>query len=211
LSLSAGALAAAGCSSQTSNLKMTSINKKQCFDQTFTEAYLSKSDTGDTDVVLIADPQPTQPEDLHKPLSPEANADVPRQVVHIRIYWKPVTGTKADHPANTNASVHWYMIGTTPEHPSVMEYCGSGLVTVDESDDTATLLVRRAWMKASNHCGSMCDPLGPCLLDGKISAKIDSQEVKSILATLKTDTAPVTEAKADQSTNGQPPKLMIGR
>jgi hypothetical protein len=201
-------LVAGGCASQRTSLNLVSFDKKHGFAQTFSEAYCSKDKTGDTDVVLIADPAPGEVQDPKKPLMPEPVADAPRQVVHIRIYWKPMLGTKADHPASTNASCHWYLIDTFNPN-NMIEYSGSGLVELDDSDDPAMLEVRTAWMKVARNRGTMVDPLGPCTLNGKIRAKVDAQEVKSILAALKVETAPVAEAHAGSS--GEPANLMVGR
>jgi hypothetical protein len=171
---------------------MVSLDNRRRFSQTFEQAYISRDPTGDADVILVRDGVDPRKEDPGKPLAPDAYV-MPRQLVHIRIFWLPLAG-KADHPASTNASLRWCLIGNTPEQPSLVEYAGCGLVDIDDTRHGAVITVRKAWMKPVSHCGVMADPLGPSMLDGDFRAVDDPAQVQALLAQMKLATAPVREA-----------------
>jgi hypothetical protein len=210
LSLSLTALFFTGCASDSTHLQMVSIDGKRDFKQKFSEAYACKTPTGDTDIVLISQVDYSTNQDPRKPLRPLASPLSPRQIVHIRVYWKPPVGTKADHPANTNASIHWYMMEDSAPQADYVEYSGSGFADVDESDNTYSLNVHRAWMKVANHRGVMCDPLGPSQLNGSIQAIVDPSQVQAVLAEVKTASTPVMEAHAPQPTT-EPARMSVGQ
>jgi hypothetical protein len=186
--------ACTACSAPAGHLRMVSMDNRRGFSQTFEQAYISRDPTGDCDVVLVRDGADPRTDNPNKPLPPDACLN-PRQLVHIRIFWLPLTG-KADHPANTNASLRWCLFGNTPNQPSLMEYAGSGLVVIDNSRNGAVVNVHKAWMKPVSHRGGMSDPLGPSMLDGSFTAVNDPQQVKAILAQMKLSTAPVMEASS---------------
>jgi hypothetical protein len=171
---------------------MVSLDHRHRFSQSFEHAYISRDPTGDADVILVRDGADPRHDDPDKPLSPDAYL-IPRQLVHIRIFWLPLTG-KADHPASTNASIHWCLIGNTPEQPSLVEYAGCGLVIIDQTRNGADVSVRKAWMKPLTQRGGMSDPLGPSMLDGSFRAVNDSVQIKSLLAEIKQATRPIQEA-----------------
>jgi hypothetical protein len=180
------------CSSSQGSLRMVSVDNRHRFSQSFSHAYISRDPTGDADVVLVRDGADPRHDDPNKPLSPDAYL-IPRQLVHIRIFWLPLTG-KADHPANTNASIRWCLIGNTPEQPSLVVYTGCGLVMIDDTRNGAFVSVRKAWMKPATQRGGMSDPLGPSMLDGSFHALNDPAQVQSLLAQMKQATSPVLEA-----------------
>jgi hypothetical protein len=171
---------------------MVSLDNRHRFSQTFPHAFISRDPTGDADVFLVRDGADPRNQDPNKPLSPDAYL-IPRQLVHIRIFWLPLTG-KADHPASTNASIRWCLIGNTPEQPSMIEYTGSGLVVIDDTRNGADVSVRKAWMKPASQRGAMSDPLGPSMLDGSFHAINDPVQVRALLAQMKLATRPVQEA-----------------
>jgi uncharacterized protein YcfL len=192
-------LFAAGCSSNTNTLRLDSADQKRQFSQVFTQAYLAKNDSGDDDIVLVQDDiQPRHP-DPSKPLSPDPSV-MPRQMVHIRVFWTPMAGVKADHPANTNASIHWCFICQNGPQPGIIEYTGSGLVIVDKTATGATVTVRKAWMKQGCMRGQLCDPLGPCILKGRFLATQDPDQVKAVIAEIKAVSNSSEEAQASSPT-----------
>jgi len=180
---------AAGCSSNQGNLHLLSLDQKHEFSQTFTRAYLDRNDSGDADIVLVQD-NASQPQRLDGCL-------MPRQLVHIRVFWTPMSGVKADHPANTNASIHWCFICDDANRPGVVEYCGSGLVELDDSSSGASVTIRKAWMKERCHRGKMVDPLGPSILQGSFHAQHDPAQVRTIMAQIKAAAAANAEGQVN--------------
>ncbi|HEY1922420.1 MAG TPA: hypothetical protein VGG44_06615 [Tepidisphaeraceae bacterium] len=189
-----------GCSTDEGTLHLASLDGQRQFSQNFSQAYISWNQTGDADVVMVEDQIQPSHSDPTKPLAPD-RWRTPRQLVHIRIFWMPMSGVKPDHPANTNASIHWCLLSNGPDGSGVVEYQGSGLVELDSSSNGATVTIRKAWMKAGRQQGQLIDPMGPSVLQGTFHAASDTAAVKAIIAEIKAagsndqakGTAPVIE------------------
>lgn len=173
-----------GCSSDEGTLHLASMDGQREFSQSFTQAYIARNQAGDADVVLVQDEIQPSHADPTKPLVPD-RWRMPRQLVHIRIFWMPMSGVKPDHPANTNASIHWCLVCNDSREAGVVEYQGSGLVELNDSADGATVTIRKAWMKVGRQRGQLVDPLGPSILQGSFHAIGDAAEVKAIIAEIK--------------------------
>jgi hypothetical protein len=186
----------AGCSSNQGNLHLLSLDQKHEFSQTFTRAYLDRNDAGDADIVLVQD-NPSQPRGGQALGQRLDGCLMPRQLVHIRVFWTPMSGVKADHPANTNASIHWCFICDDANRSGVIEYCGSGLVELDDSSSGASVRIRKAWMKERCHRGQLVDPLGPSILDGSFHAEHDPAQVRTIMARIKAAAGANAEAQVN--------------
>jgi hypothetical protein len=186
---------AAGCSAQAGNLHLVSLDQKHEFSQKFTQAYITRNESGDADIVLIQDNIHPSDQDPSRPQHPDPCV-MPRELVHIRVFWTPMSGVKPDHPANTNASIHWCFICDNMTQAGVVEYCGSGLVQVDDSSNGAKITIRKAWMKVGCQRGEMIDPLGPSILNGSFQAAHDDAQVKSIIAQIKSAATNTAEAQA---------------
>jgi uncharacterized protein YcfL len=177
LLLALGLLIMAGCSSDQGNLRLTSMDQKHEFCQKFTSAYVERNESGDADIVLVQDA-------------------APRQLVHIRVFWFPMAGVKAEHPINANASISWCFLSQNCPQQGVVEYSGSGLVELDDVSDGATVTIRKAWMKEQCCHGMLVDPLGPSILQGTFHAVYDSGQVKQIMTEMKAASNISTEAQA---------------
>jgi hypothetical protein len=188
------ALCTTACSSNEGQLHLVSQDQKHQFTQTFTQAYVARNDSGDADIALVQDDIQPRHTDPTKPITPDPTM-MPRQLVHIRVFWTPMHGVKADHPANTNASIHWCFICQNSNQPGIIEYTGSGLVQIDDNDTYATIRIRKAWMKQASQGGQLSDPLGPAILTGSFRATHDAGQVKSIIAEIKAASTG-TEAQA---------------
>jgi hypothetical protein len=196
-----------GCSSDEGTLHLHSMDGQKEFSQTFNQAYISRNDSGDANVVLVQDEIQPVHGDPTQPLVPD-RWRTPRQLVHIQIFWMPMTGVKPDHPANTNASIHWCMVCDDSYEPGVVEYRGSGLVEIDSSSDGATVTIRKAWMKVGRQSGHLVDPLGPSILDGTFRAVGDPAEVKAIIAEIKA-AGSSQQARAKSATPEQGKDLVV--
>jgi hypothetical protein len=188
----------AGCSTQAGNLRLVSLDQKREFSQKFTQAYITRNESGDADIVLVQDNIHPSDQDPSKPQHPDACV-MPRELVHIRVFWTPMSGVKPDHPANTNSSIHWCFICDNTNQAGVVEYSGSGLVEVSESSGGAKITIRKAWMKVGCQRGEMIDPLGPSILNGSFQAVHDDARVKSIIAQIKSAANNTAEAQANSA------------
>jgi hypothetical protein len=189
------AFSLAGCSSTSGDLRLVSLDQKHTFSQHFTQAYIARNESGDADIVLVEDAIHPVHHDPSKPQPPDDSV-LPRELVHIRVFWKPMSGVKPDHPANTNASIHWCFICDSANELGSIEYCGSGLVQVDGGRDGADVTVRKAWMKERCQHGQMNDPLGPSILTGSFHATRDDAQVKAVIGQIKTAGNSTDEAQA---------------
>jgi hypothetical protein len=194
-----------GCSSDEGTLHLASLDGQREFTQTFSRAYMARDQAGDADVVLVQDQIQPSHADPTKPLAPD-RWRMPRQLVHIRIFWMPMSGVKPDHPANTNASIHWCLLSNDTDGSGVVEYQGSGLVELDNSSDGALVTIRKAWMKVGRQHGQLVDPIGPSILQGSIHAVGNPAEVKAIIAEIKA-AGSNDQAKVNPSVMEQPKTL----
>ena len=99
----------------------------------------------------------------------------------------PGVSSKADHTSSSNATLHWYVLGNTPETANdVIEYSGTGLAILEDDDNNQTLCsVRGASMKMVARRGTLNDPIGSALLTGKIRASQDSARARQALAEVR--------------------------
>jgi hypothetical protein len=195
-----------GCSSNQGTLHLVSVDGRHEFAQTFSQAYYDRNEAGDADIVLVEDDIQISHPDPTKPLAPDHSL-MPRQLVHIRVFWTPMTGVKPDHPANTNASVHWCLVCDNTYQPGVVVYRGSGLVEIDDSSDGAQVTIRKAWMKVGSQHGQLVDPLGPSIMAGSFYATRNAEEVKAILAEMKAAAGPGAPIQANSEQPDQPKHL----
>jgi hypothetical protein len=82
--------------------------------QKFSRAYCSMDELGDYQFVLIADGNESLPRGQGKILYP-TNSTSLRQVVYIRVLWKPLRPRRADQPTSTNATINWYVRSNMPD------------------------------------------------------------------------------------------------
>jgi hypothetical protein len=186
--------ALAGCATAPNQLNLTSLDHKRQFQQSFVQAFARHDENGLYDVVLVQDSEPVQPSRPDRPLSP--GPVTPRQLVHFRIFWKPLPGAQLDHTVASNSTIHWYILATPDGGTDLIDYAGSGLVMLDESDGSATLDIRDVLLKQALLRGHMVDPLGPAILDGSVTAKIDDAQVSALLDEMRAVAATPTPPQA---------------
>src|SRR5687767_6682003 len=138
LSLLGLALLGAGCSSQgRPTLKLVSLDKKPAaFTQRFSHAYASRSDDGEYDLVLVKEvevpPAVASAGDDSDAVPAAAAAGVPsslRQLMHVRVLWRPRRGVRGNASVTANASIRWYVVGDSGRGTEALEYAGTGSVT----------------------------------------------------------------------------------
>jgi hypothetical protein len=188
---------AVGCGTSKPVLSVSTLDPQRAFQQRFTQAYTSRDAAGDYQVVLLNDPiDAVSPGDAGKPLTA---AKVPplREVLHIRVLWRPMSGAKPDSPAATNASLHWYVLsGPTAEGTSMIHYAGTAFVAVVPNGPGAEVTVRNGRLRAVEQHGELVDPLKDFAVSGRFDAVADDQRLARILTDVK---SAVAEAKATAS------------
>jgi hypothetical protein len=177
------AFLAVGCAGGSTHLTVTSVQNHRTYQQPFAKAYAGRSEQGDFDVVLVRDGA--------------AGKSVPavRQVMHVRVLWKPMKGTKLDHPTATNATIDWYVFDGSGAG-GMVAYSGAGFVDVQQSGGVATLDIRNATLKPTTREGGMIDPIGPARLQGTVVARTGrTAQVREILAQTRESTAQANAAR----------------
>jgi hypothetical protein len=189
-------------------LEFTSADTAREFSESFPEAYATQSEDGVYDVVL----RNTTLHSKELPLHPGHQIDLLRQlfpgqqitetklmpvkgmpisqVMHLRVFWRPPRGAKANSPAATNSTIHWYILADpTQPHPNFIQYDGAGFIRVTRDDEFFLVEILNADLKSTATRGPMRDPIGPGTLNGYFRARIDPQRVQSLLAELPNRTA----------------------
>lgn len=164
-------------------LTLESSGHRAEFTQQFAHAYVTRDSDGDTDLVLV--------DQAGEQAARGGHADAPvRQVMHIRVMWHPKRDQKADHSSASNATVHWYVMGNTPDSANqVLEYAGTAFVAVDPEDDASQLIIRNASVCPVACRGGLCDPVGACQIHGTVHADENRQRVLDVLSSVRTAVA----------------------
>ena len=166
-----------GCANHgPTDLTLSCARSGQCLIPSFPEAYSTRGAGGDADIVLVDDPT------RQDSTGSRTGAPV-RQVMHIRVLWKPTRDLKADHTSASNATIHWYVLGKTAG--DIVEYDGTAMVVVEPDDTGTTLSIRSASLRAVACRGHLCDPIGPASLRGTVHTTDDPDRVRRVLSDLR--------------------------
>ena len=187
-----------GCASKAgkpARLQLRSSQTRQVYAQQFEKAYFSRLDTGEYEIVLVDDGdggagQP-KPAGARQPLRPSQAAPL-RQVVHIRVHWRPLRGSKPDHPSATNAVVDWYV--TAPAGDAVyandrLHYQGAAFVEIGAKNGLAKVRISKGQVALVEAVGSLHDPVGRSALAGTFTARRNNAMVAANAAPLRLDAA----------------------
>jgi hypothetical protein len=212
----------AGCSSQYPTLTYTSADNAKELIQPYAISAMSRDSRGDWDVVLVSQglekPRPLinrigtaiNPVELFhreqtagKDLTPATSTPV-RQVVHMKLHWRPQRGSSPNNPAAANATIRWLVFGppqptstasasdaagsgvstTPPAATDVLEYQGTAFVAPDFERNGYTLHVLAGSVAPVAVKGDMTDALGPAHLEGTFYVPDDPYTVTNILREL---------------------------
>lgn len=168
-----------GCGASGPALSVTSLQSHQRYVETFTRAYAMRDPAGDYEVVLLNDPiDQASPDEPGQPLSPMPTPPI-RQVLQIHLLWQPMAGAKPNSPAATNASLHWYVMGSPENHEvDFIHYQGTAFVAVARHGDEARVTIRNGSLKNAGHRGELNDPLKSFRMEGTFDAVIDAAAVR---------------------------------
>lgn len=201
---------AAGCANKPAKLDFTSADGERVFEQKFKQAYITRSNDSDYEIVLISDVHPTST----KPGSVlETSELMPvRQFVDLRVLWQPRTGVRSDyHPAAINAAFDWYLFGDpTASSSDLLHYAGTALVYVYPNGNKATVDIHNAKLKLKERRGTMTDAIGESHVEGRFVARRDTQRLTDLLAQLKSATQTSPEIVAAPGNPSEPPPRTPG-
>ena len=177
--LQAMLLLGGGCATNHASLTLASLNANRDYSQSFTNCYATATDNGDWDIVMISAPAGLGASTSALPLQP-AHVE-PRQIVHVRVLWKPPGGMSLDQVAASNAMVEWFLVGDDESREDLVEYAGTAFVSLDQSGKRSSVVIKNASLRPVVCRGHMCDPLGPSKLTGSIAATEDGSQVQHVL------------------------------
>ena len=172
-----------GCASRGGRINLESTTNHKFFAQTFNQAYITDSGSGEYDLVLVETPGEQPPiRRKNRPLLPMPLAPL-RQVMHIHVYWHALSGVKSN-PAAVNASIDWYILGAGGGGDLVL-YEGAGLVLVDNQGERREVEIKDGELRAKLLRGNILDPLGHARFWGSATARMNDARVKDTLAQMR--------------------------
>jgi hypothetical protein len=188
-----------GCASKNSaDLRLTCLESDKAFSQRFSDAYVSKGAEGNTEIMLVNDTEASASGASGARVAREViQPSGVRQVMHVKVLWRPQRGAKQGHPSYTNAGLHWYVFNDNGNGTSdVLEYSGAGFVALSNVSGGTKVTIRNATLKpVAPSRGSLSDPVGPAKLTGTFIAKKSTKRVQDLLAEVHS----ATTAKAQQA------------
>jgi hypothetical protein len=174
-----------GCASHSSKLSIAPVQGEEAFTQSFSTAYARRAESGDFQVILLDDGIHTQQAEQGQPLHPTAAPPL-RQVVQVRVFWRPMKGTKPNFPSASNAAIDWYVFGIgSREKSDMVHYQGVGFVVVGGSEKHPSVEIRSATLRPTARVGGIDDPIGKALVRGTIHAQTNAREVEDLQAQLR--------------------------
>jgi hypothetical protein len=177
-----------GCRSDIAHVTIEPEGKHEPYIQRFPRAYMSISNDGDYDIVLLSEGLAV-PKTKGKVLYPTQVNEL-KQVVHIRVLWRALPGTHTDQPTATNSTIDWFVLSNLPDAPEDrIAYRGAGFVAIYPNGDVAKVVIRNATMNISQHSGDLVDPFGPSALGGTFTVSRNDGLVSDIISTLPSSTA----------------------
>jgi hypothetical protein len=176
-----------GCAHKQPQLKVYP-EQSLPFVQKFPRSFLSINEAGDYEIVMVAEGTENRRKQ-GKILYPTNVASL-KQIVHIRILWKPLPGTRADQPTATNATINWYVRSNMPDAQNdKIDYGGAGFVNVYPNKTGAHIVIRNCSLAVRQQSGELVNPLGKPAISGSFDVVRNDGVVRDILATLNTRVA----------------------
>jgi hypothetical protein len=174
-------------------LRVKSNDGRRALSQPFSLAAMSGSVERDFDIVLVAQgTEAAEPVAAGKELNP-APAPPIRQVVYLRLHWRPYPGAGPDNPASSNATVRWFLYpaaGAATATSDSVEYHGTAFVKPTFSRDGCELVVRAGELYPAKIKGRMRDAIGPSSFSGTFFAPYAEPTVAAVLKELPLEVPP---------------------
>ncbi len=177
-----------GCGQKqpASRLRLRSAQSGKLFSQKFPQAYYSMSSTGEHEIVLVDDGDGARAAKPGRPLQPSASGPL-RQVVHIRVHWRPLRGTKPDHPSATNAVIDWYVTAPGGDSDERLHYRGAAFVEMSPKNGVAKIVVSNGSVELVESTGALRDPVGRSSVSGTFVARRSDARVAAAVAPMRSD------------------------
>jgi hypothetical protein len=180
-----------GCTSHGGTLELEPAGSDRVLTQSFSNAYITQSSGGEYEIVLV-DHAEYKRQNPKKPLQSQPLAPT-RQVMHLHLYWRPLTDMTRS-PAAVNAAIDWYVLGSDATEDVVL-YEGAGVVTVEGSGKQREITITEGAVRPRESRGAMQDPIGNSRISGTFTADVNRTRVREILNEMR-ETEAGTDAQA---------------
>lgn len=173
-----------GCTSRGGTVELQSQAGGKALSQTFSQAYFAQITPGEYDVVLVdnAAEWKYRKTGKNRPLEPVALSPI-RQVMHIHLNWKPLTGVRKN-PAATNATITWYVLGPDGTTDRIV-YEGAGFVVLGGRGQNRSVSIREGVLEPKAKQGQLEDPIGVAKINGDAGVRMNRTRVEEIVAEMK--------------------------
>jgi hypothetical protein len=168
-----------GCSGHGGVILFEPLDGGRPVTQNFRQAFITNSDAGSYDIVLLdsAADRPSEKPRKDKTLDPIPLTPL-QQVMHIHLFWRPQLGTEKN-PAAVNTSIDWYVLGADGQ--DVLLYEGAGFVVLSGS----SLILRDGQVSPKTRRGEIQDPIGPAHISGSATVTLSDFRVRDTITQLR--------------------------
>jgi hypothetical protein len=167
---------ATGCKPPETRVRVQSYQDPQSpreYVQQFDEAVFSNDARGRWDVLLVSR-QPARED-------PSRTVD---QILHVRMFWRPVPGTTHVESSQTDALLTYGI----HSGPTAMGYDGAGFASIKLSKDRQSLegRIESSSLRPTRRRNEARDLFGPCRITGTFTATRNSGRATELLTELGT-------------------------
>jgi hypothetical protein len=189
----AGLLALAGGCHSGPEVRVTSVDGSRELRQPFDRVFVEQSQDGTYRIVMSCQGDDRQNRSgAGDNLEPQEKIPV-RQVMVLKVNWRPRRGFQYDHPAGANASVRWLLLGASPD-PAVVDYIefeGTALVRVRrESASSFAVEISNGYLQPVVTRGQMINSLSESTFEGHFAASDNARAVIDTINGLPTPPPP---------------------
>jgi hypothetical protein len=168
-------------------LTLKSQSNGKAYEQQFANAYFSRADGGQYDAILIEDGIVNTKGRATGPLNTSASAPL-SQIMHVRVLWQPLRGSKPDTPSATNAVIDWWVRSNEPgSRGDRLHYRGAGFVVIYDRGEACRFDIRSAHLTLTEGAGRMTDPLGETSVLGTFDAARNDGQVTATMNLIRSD------------------------
>ena len=195
-------IAGSGCAAARATPAVTfrSLKTGRTYTQKFPQAVFTRNDSGQVEIALTnTGGEAARQSNPGAPLAP-TSAPPLRQIMTIRVLWRPMRATADSEASAANAAIEWFILGESSSGAQDrLRYSGTGFVDVRVKGEFATVEIYSASLEPVDRAGELQDPIGRAELSGSILVRRDDALTRATLA----EVAPLSNRAAQR--DSQPP------
>ncbi len=176
------ALLLIGCGGPGIPVVVSPVDSEKRAEVIFTRAYYEPTQSGEDQIVLVADP-------VDEPLNAKPGEPIPPakgpplwQVLHIDLHWRNAASGNPDSPVASNASLNWYVYGNpTGTAAGFLHYAGPGSARVSTDSTGATVEVQSDIMELQEQHGQLRNPFTTFRISSRFHALTDPARLHKVM------------------------------